>query len=161
MPYEPRWRRLQVRCRGDSGEARNRASELLAMVAQSCVMRAIPRLLTAAELDLCWSRGYLVADIGRADFFAAAVASFRVLLPRRARCPRRRPPPSRTSWIAPRPMGASSVRATSTPTLRVHCAPRQLAVSWPRRRRAGIQIRALGEARNRACDPLKPRARHH
>jgi hypothetical protein len=44
-------------------------------------MRAMPRLLTAAGLDLCWSRGYLVADIGRADFFAAAVASFRVLLP--------------------------------------------------------------------------------
>ena len=34
------------------------------MVAQSCVMRAIPRLLTAAGLDLCWS--YLIADIGRA-----------------------------------------------------------------------------------------------
>src|SRR6266699_4336217 len=86
MRYEPRWRRLQVRRRGDSGESRNRASEVLAaMVAQPRVMRVIPRLLTAAGLDLCWSRGYLVADIGRADFFAAAVASFRVLLP--ARCP--------------------------------------------------------------------------
>src|SRR6266567_3426207 len=39
--YEPRWRRLQVRCRGDSGESRNRASEVLAaMVAQPRVMRA-------------------------------------------------------------------------------------------------------------------------
>ncbi len=45
-------------------------------------MRVIPRLLTAAGLDLCWSRGYLIADIGRADFFAAAVACFRVLLPK-------------------------------------------------------------------------------
>ena len=52
------------------------------MVVQPRVMRVIPRLLTAAGLDLCWSRGYLVADIGRADFFAAAVASFRVLLPK-------------------------------------------------------------------------------
>src|SRR6266567_7311638 len=27
--YEPRWRRLQVRCRGDSGESKNRAGEPL------------------------------------------------------------------------------------------------------------------------------------
>src|SRR6266567_1155085 len=41
MPYEPRWRRLQVRRRGDSGESRNRASEVLAaMVVQPRVMRA-------------------------------------------------------------------------------------------------------------------------
>src|SRR5438445_10755129 len=46
------------------------------MVAQSCVMRAVPRLLTAAGLDLCWS--YLIADIGRADFFCGG----RRLLPR-------------------------------------------------------------------------------
>src|SRR6266566_8004641 len=123
MPYEPRWRRLQVRCRGDSGEARNRASELLAMVAQSCVMRVIPRLLTAAGLDLCWSRGYLVADIGRADFFAAAVASFRVLLP--ARCPDGgyRPRGQRLGrWALLR----------CEQLLHLHCAPAAASRPWPR-----------------------------
>jgi hypothetical protein len=35
-----------------------------------------------AGLDLLWSRAYVAADIGRMDFWATGVASFRVLLPR-------------------------------------------------------------------------------
>jgi SAM-dependent methyltransferase len=52
------------------------------LVANPRVMRAMPRMLAEARLDLLWSRGYLVADIGRSDFFAPAVTSLRVLLPK-------------------------------------------------------------------------------
>jgi SAM-dependent methyltransferase len=52
------------------------------LVANPRVMRAMPRLLAEAGLGLLWSRGYLVADIGRSDFFAPAITSFRVLLPK-------------------------------------------------------------------------------
>jgi ubiquinone/menaquinone biosynthesis C-methylase UbiE len=65
----------------DWGEATDRAVRT-GIVAQPRVMRAMPRLLAAAGLDLNWSRAHVVADIGRADFWAPSVASFRVLLPR-------------------------------------------------------------------------------
>ncbi len=52
------------------------------LVANPRVMRAMPRLLAEAGLDLLWSRAYVAADIGRVDFWAPGVASFRVLLPR-------------------------------------------------------------------------------
>jgi SAM-dependent methyltransferase len=65
----------------DGGEATDRAVQTM-VVANPRVMRLMPRLLAEADFDLRWSRGYLTADIGRADFFAPSVASFRVLLPR-------------------------------------------------------------------------------
>jgi SAM-dependent methyltransferase len=65
----------------DGGEATDRAVQAM-VVANPRVMRLMPRLLAGAGFDLLWSRGYLTADIGRADFFAPSVASFRVLLPK-------------------------------------------------------------------------------
>jgi SAM-dependent methyltransferase len=65
----------------DLGEATDRAVQQ-GIVAQPRVMRAMPGLLAAAGLDLNWSRAHVVADIGRAEFWASSVASFRVLLPR-------------------------------------------------------------------------------
>jgi SAM-dependent methyltransferase len=64
----------------DVGEATDRAVQR-GIVAQPRAMRALPRLLGQAGLDLNWSRAYVVADIGRADFWLPSVASFRVLLP--------------------------------------------------------------------------------
>jgi SAM-dependent methyltransferase len=46
------------------------------------IMRAMPRRLAEGGLDLIWSRGYVAADIGRADFWAPSFVSFRVLLPK-------------------------------------------------------------------------------
>jgi SAM-dependent methyltransferase len=65
----------------DVGEATDRAVQR-GIVAQPRVMRAMPRLLGEVGLDLNWSRAYVAADIGRADFWAPSVASFRVLLPK-------------------------------------------------------------------------------
>ncbi|MBV9757457.1 MAG: methyltransferase domain-containing protein [Alphaproteobacteria bacterium] len=65
----------------DAGEATDRAVQAT-VVANPRVMRRMPALLADAGFDLLWSRGYLAADIGRADFFAPSVASYRVLLPR-------------------------------------------------------------------------------
>jgi hypothetical protein len=50
-------------------------------------MRAMPRLLAEGGFGLLWSRGYLMAGIGRADFFAPGVASFRKLLPKAGAMP--------------------------------------------------------------------------
>ncbi|WP_270937487.1 methyltransferase domain-containing protein [Falsiroseomonas oryzae] len=65
----------------DGGEATDLAVQR-GIVAQPRVMRAMPRLLAEAGLELAWSRGYLMADIGRMDFWQAGIASFRVLLPK-------------------------------------------------------------------------------
>jgi SAM-dependent methyltransferase len=65
----------------DGGEATDRAVQR-GMIAQPRVMRSMPRLLAAAGLGLIWSRPYVVADIGRADYCAPMIASFRVLLPK-------------------------------------------------------------------------------
>ena len=64
----------------DVGEATDRAVQR-GIVAQPRVMRAMPGLLAKAGLDLNWSRAYVVADIGSADFWLPSVTSFRVLLP--------------------------------------------------------------------------------
>ena len=64
----------------DVGEATDRAVQR-GIVAQPRVMRAMPGLLAKARLDLNWSRAYVVADIGSADFWLPSIASFRVLLP--------------------------------------------------------------------------------
>jgi ubiquinone/menaquinone biosynthesis C-methylase UbiE len=52
------------------------------LVAQPRVMRIMPRLIDAAGLSLIDAYPSIVADIGQADFFAAALPSFRVLLPK-------------------------------------------------------------------------------
>lgn len=65
----------------DGGEATDRILQRTG-VAHPRVMRAMPRLLAQARLVLLWSRGYVVADIGRANFFAPGIASLRVLLPK-------------------------------------------------------------------------------
>jgi SAM-dependent methyltransferase len=53
-----------------------------ALFSQLRVMRAMPGLLAEGGFDLGWSRAYVMADIGRAEFWASTVASLRVLLPR-------------------------------------------------------------------------------
>jgi ubiquinone/menaquinone biosynthesis C-methylase UbiE len=52
------------------------------LVAHPRVMRAMPRLLAGGGFHLQWSRGYLVSDIGRSDFFGAAITSLRALMPK-------------------------------------------------------------------------------
>lgn len=64
----------------DIGEATDRAVQR-GIVAHPRAMRALPRLLGEAGLDLNWYRAYAVADVGRADFWESSVTSFRVLLP--------------------------------------------------------------------------------
>ena len=64
----------------DVGEATDRAVQR-GIVAQPRIMRAMPGLLAKARLDLNWSRAYVVADIGSADFWLPSITSFRVLLP--------------------------------------------------------------------------------
>jgi SAM-dependent methyltransferase len=53
-----------------------------AIIANPRIMRAMPRLLSDAGFGLLWSQGYLVADIGSTDFWAPALTSLRVLLPK-------------------------------------------------------------------------------
>jgi SAM-dependent methyltransferase len=65
----------------DDGKASDEALGR-SIVAQPRVMRIMPRLLDAVGLVLIQAYPSVVADIGRADFFAAALPSFRVLLPR-------------------------------------------------------------------------------
>lgn len=65
----------------DGGEASDRAVHK-GLIAQPRVMRAMPHLLADAGLNLVWSHGYVVADIGRMDFWAPSLASQRVLLPK-------------------------------------------------------------------------------
>ena len=45
-------------------------------------MRSMPRFLASQGFELQWSRAYVAADIGRADFWAPSLASFRILLPK-------------------------------------------------------------------------------
>jgi SAM-dependent methyltransferase len=53
-----------------------------AIFSQLRVMRSMPRFLANQGFELQWSRAYVAADVGRADFWAPSLASFRVLLPR-------------------------------------------------------------------------------
>ena len=53
-----------------------------ALFSQLRVMRTMPRLLAEGGFGLQWSRAYVAADMGRAEFWASTVASLRVLLPR-------------------------------------------------------------------------------
>lgn len=53
-----------------------------AIVTNPRVMRQMPQLLRDAGLDLVTSYAYVVADIGKADFWAPAIQSFLRLLPK-------------------------------------------------------------------------------
>jgi SAM-dependent methyltransferase len=53
-----------------------------AIVTNPRVMRQMPQLLRESGLELVAAFAYLVADIGRADFFEAAIKSFVKLLPK-------------------------------------------------------------------------------
>jgi ubiquinone/menaquinone biosynthesis C-methylase UbiE len=53
-----------------------------AVVTNPRVMRQMPQLLREAGLELCASFSYVIADIGRADFWALAIQSFCRLIPK-------------------------------------------------------------------------------
>lgn len=57
------------------------------VIANTRVMRAMPRLLADAGFRVFWSRGYLVTDIGSLDFWAPLLASLRVLMPKAGTLP--------------------------------------------------------------------------
>jgi len=48
---------------------------------QGRVMRAMPRLFATSGFQLEWTRAYVAADIGRADFWSSTLPALRVLLP--------------------------------------------------------------------------------
>ena len=52
------------------------------VIANPRVMRAMPRLLREVGLKLVDSRGWVLTEIGRADFFLGSLQSFPVLLPK-------------------------------------------------------------------------------
>ena len=52
-----------------------------AVITSPRVMRQMPRLLRDAGLTLVASFPYVLAEIGQADFFVSAIASFRRLIP--------------------------------------------------------------------------------
>jgi ubiquinone/menaquinone biosynthesis C-methylase UbiE len=52
------------------------------LVTSPRVMRQMPRLLQAAGLQLVASFPYIVAEVGKADFWAPAIESFRRLVPK-------------------------------------------------------------------------------
>jgi ubiquinone/menaquinone biosynthesis C-methylase UbiE len=68
----------------DDPETGRRMDEkiIASTIVQPCVMRTMPRMLRRAGLELVDSRGWVLAEIGRADFFLASLESFRVLLPK-------------------------------------------------------------------------------
>jgi ubiquinone/menaquinone biosynthesis C-methylase UbiE len=53
-----------------------------AIVTNPCVMRQMPQLLLAGGLRLETSFSYVIADVGKADFWATAIQTFSRLLPR-------------------------------------------------------------------------------
>jgi ubiquinone/menaquinone biosynthesis C-methylase UbiE len=55
---------------------------ITAMIANPRVMRGMPRLLREAGLKLVDSRGWVLTEIGRADFFLGSLDSYPVLLPK-------------------------------------------------------------------------------
>jgi SAM-dependent methyltransferase len=69
---------------GDDPEKGKADDEMIinAIVTNSRVMRQMPRLLSDAGFDLTASFSYVVADIGKADFWAPALQSFVRLLPK-------------------------------------------------------------------------------
>ncbi|WP_198021358.1 methyltransferase domain-containing protein [Burkholderia sp. WSM2232] len=64
----------------DGGAGTDRL-QALAGHTQGRVMRAMPRLLSDQGFSLEWSRAYVAADIGRADFWSSTLPALRILLP--------------------------------------------------------------------------------
>ena len=52
------------------------------IVTSPSVMRQMPRLLQQAGLQLVTSFPYILAEVGKADFWAPAIESFRRLMPK-------------------------------------------------------------------------------
>lgn len=70
---------------GNSDPVQGRADDEIiinAVVTSPRVMRQMPHLLREAGLELAASYAHVVADIGKADFFAPALQSFLRLLPK-------------------------------------------------------------------------------
>ncbi|TFH88569.1 methyltransferase domain-containing protein [Billgrantia azerbaijanica] len=53
-----------------------------AVVTNARVMRQMPRLLQAAGLELVTSFAYVLAEVGKADFWASAIEAYRRLIPK-------------------------------------------------------------------------------
>ena len=53
-----------------------------AVVTSPRVMRQMPRLLRAAGLEMVASFPYVLAEVGKADFWTPAIESFRRLVPK-------------------------------------------------------------------------------
>jgi ubiquinone/menaquinone biosynthesis C-methylase UbiE len=53
-----------------------------ALVTNPRVMRQMPRLLQAAGFELVTSYSYVLAEIGRADFWSSAIEAYRRLIPK-------------------------------------------------------------------------------
>lgn len=69
---------------GQSDQALAKAADeaiINAIVTSPRVMRQMPRLLRTAGLSLVASRSYVLAEIGKADFWLPAIASLRRLMP--------------------------------------------------------------------------------
>jgi len=69
---------------GHPDEAQAKAADeaiINAVITSPRVMRQMPRLLRAAGLTLVASRSYVLAEIGKADFWLSAIAGLRRLIP--------------------------------------------------------------------------------
>lgn len=69
---------------GHSDPAQAKVSDeaiIKSIITSPRVMRQMPRLLRSAELALVASRSYVLAEIGKADFWLPAIASLRRLMP--------------------------------------------------------------------------------
>jgi ubiquinone/menaquinone biosynthesis C-methylase UbiE len=73
------------------------------LAANPRVMRDMPRLLRRAGLDLVTSMPYVVAEVGKADYWAALLNSLRVLLPK--------------AGVAKIPLASRAANARSRPTV--------------------------------------------
>jgi len=70
---------------GHADPAKGKAHDdaiISAVVTSPRVMRQMPRLLRAAGLQLVASFPYIVAEVGKADFWTPAIESFRRLIPK-------------------------------------------------------------------------------
>ena len=70
---------------GSADPAQGKADDetiINAIVTNPRVMRQMPELLRDAGLELAASYAYIVADVGKADFWASAMQSFLRLLPK-------------------------------------------------------------------------------
>lgn len=67
----------------DPGKARDDDEAIIrAIVTNPRIMRQLPRLMRSADLELVAFFPYVLAEAGKADFWASAITSFRALLPK-------------------------------------------------------------------------------